>query len=253
MGRLNPSPYGEELIKAMASRRQALSDDRGISFVSIETRAFSLLPQLGPIAWAVYSLLIYRAAQTPSRMPSSEDIARACGISEQDAATSLEDLIRHQLLERRAEPSGSDVDFTYRILPAPEAVEQYRPTEVEAADRDVLDAEWPPVPAPANGLALEDEAEQWKRRIEEKRLARQLFASFVGALGDGDEDLTDEERDRIRVASEIVGAAGATPKQVQAIAERIRALQPRAAVDPIWIAEHWVELTRDLFENDELD
>lgn len=252
MGCLNPSPYGEELIKAMDPIRQELSDSRERSFVSIETRAFTLLPQLGPVTWTVYSFLIFRAEQAPSTMPSTDDISRACGITERDAATALEDLTRHQLLERRPASSDSDVDFVYRILPAPVALEQYRQPEAEPADEDVADVQWPPTPSPANGLALEDEAEQWKRRIEEKRLARQLFASFVGALGDEDEELTDAERDRIRVASEIVGAAGATPKQVQVIAERIRALQPRAFVDPIWIAEHWVELTRDLFENDEL-
>lgn len=231
----------------MVSDKHSIEDDRQFDVVQFDTRAFQLLPVIGPAAWAVYSFLLYHATRKPATGPSHVEIARGCGLSVDEVTLALDVLTEHGLIALQAADPDREITI-YRILPASAFTE--RPSRPPHATQQTPRIETQPA-----GSRQADEpdvdAEDWKRRIEEKRLARQLFASFVTALGEEDHVLTDQERERIRQASEIVGQAGATPEQVRAIAERIRALQPRAAVDPVWIAEHWVELTRDLFTNED--
>lgn len=250
----------------MNGRDDRIEDVRPTPLVRIDAAAFDLIPSLGPETWTVYTYLVYQATRPGGIWPKPEEVALACGLTTDQVQRSVDLLVEREVLGRHQWTSHPSQPVTYTILPVTASgpstgllpVEK-PPSETPTHD-DPIEGDPPAVEGfdPSNE-DLEPEVQPveqvdtaWFEQAREKRLARRLFSSFVSALGGEPTELSEDDRDRIRRATQIVGEAGGTPDQVRHLAEQISRLQPDAQVDPVWIAEHWEELTRDLpSRNDE--
>lgn len=251
----------------MNGREDRIEDVRPVPLVRIDAAAFDLIPVLGPVTWTVYTYLVLSASRPGGVWPGTNAIAMACGFEPDDVEAAIETLIEQGMIGRHRWTSHPARPVTYTVLPVPSSVHSPRIEVSPSAeppfpqhpidDVDIVEEEQEePVEPTAPDLAPEDpRADQvdtaWFEQAREKRLARRLFSSFVSALGGEPTELSEVDRERIRIATELVSEAGGTPEQVQQLAQRINELQPDAHVDPVWIAEHWLELTRDLQGRDD--
>lgn len=249
----------------MNGRDDRIEDVRPTPLIRIDAAAFDLIPTLGPVSWTVYTYLVYRASRPGGVWPQTEEVARACGVSLEDVQTSIAALIDHGVIGRHKWTAHPNQPTTYTILPitesgpSPSVSPSWKPEPQDAKEEDddvVVETDTEEADLVAEKLQIGEEGTEqvdtaWFEQAREKRLSRRLFSSFVSALGGEPTDLNEADRDRIRRATEIVTEAGGTPDQVRDLTERINSLQPDAQVDPVWIAEHWEELTRDLPSKDD--